>query len=146
MRSHCVKSVQIRSFFWSVFSCIRTEYGKILRISPYSARMRGTTDQKKLRTWALFRQCQWWYFWCLYLYFSVWSLVIALVTVLFIFLFYASRHLFVQRPMCQIFSKLAVKLLTSSWFFLLSSLNIFHTSLCCFHIWLWASKYLVRIT
>ena len=22
---HCVKSVQIRSFFWSVFSCIRTE-------------------------------------------------------------------------------------------------------------------------
>ena len=30
--------------------------------------------------------------------------------------------------------------------FLLSSLNIFQTSLCCFHIWLWASKYLVRIT
>ena len=26
---HCVKSVQIRSFFWSVFSCIRTEYGEI---------------------------------------------------------------------------------------------------------------------
>ena len=25
---HCVKSVQIRSFFWSVFSCIRTEYSK----------------------------------------------------------------------------------------------------------------------
>ena len=25
---HCVKSVQIRSFFWSVFSCIRTEYRK----------------------------------------------------------------------------------------------------------------------
>ena len=25
----CVKSVQIRSFFWSVFSCIRTEYRKI---------------------------------------------------------------------------------------------------------------------
>ena len=24
---HCVKSVQIQSFFWSVFSCIRTEYG-----------------------------------------------------------------------------------------------------------------------
>ena len=22
--NHCVKSVQIRSFFWSVFSCIRT--------------------------------------------------------------------------------------------------------------------------
>ena len=122
MRSHCVKSDQIRSFFWSLFSCIRTEYGKILRISPYSARMRGITDQKKLRIWALFRQCQWWHFWCLYLYFSVWSLVIALVTVLFIFLFYPSRHLFVQRPMCQIFSKLAIKLLTSSWFF-------------CYHLW-----------
>ena len=26
---HCVKSVQIRSFFWSVFYCIRTEYRKI---------------------------------------------------------------------------------------------------------------------
>ena len=24
---HCVKRVQIRSYFWSVFSCIRTEYG-----------------------------------------------------------------------------------------------------------------------
>ena len=24
---HCVKSVQIRRFFWSVFSRIRTEYG-----------------------------------------------------------------------------------------------------------------------
>ena len=26
---HCVKSVQIRSFFWSVFPCIRTEYRKL---------------------------------------------------------------------------------------------------------------------
>ena len=26
---HCVKIVQIRRFFWSVFSRIRTEYGKI---------------------------------------------------------------------------------------------------------------------
>ena len=26
---HCVKSVQIRSFFWSIFSCIRTEYGDL---------------------------------------------------------------------------------------------------------------------
>ena len=37
--SHCMKSVQIRSFFWSVFSRIRTEYREILRI------------------WTLFRQC-----------------------------------------------------------------------------------------
>ena len=33
-------------FFWSVFSRIRTEYGEILRISPYSVRMRENTDQK----------------------------------------------------------------------------------------------------
>ena len=29
---HCVKSVQIRSFFWSIFSFIRTEYGEIRSI------------------------------------------------------------------------------------------------------------------
>ena len=33
-------------FFWSVFSPIRTEYGEILHISPYSVRMRENTDQK----------------------------------------------------------------------------------------------------
>ena len=27
--THCVKSVQIRSYFWSLFSCIRTEYGDL---------------------------------------------------------------------------------------------------------------------
>ena len=26
---HCVKSVQIQSFFWSIFSCIQSKYGKI---------------------------------------------------------------------------------------------------------------------
>ena len=31
--------------FWSVFSRIRTEYREILRISPYSVRMRENTDQ-----------------------------------------------------------------------------------------------------
>ena len=40
----CVKSVQIRSFFWSVFSRIRNEYGEILSIFPYSVRMRENTD------------------------------------------------------------------------------------------------------
>ena len=39
--THCEKSVQIRSYFWYVFSCIRTEYGEIRRdISPYSVRER----------------------------------------------------------------------------------------------------------
>ena len=31
--------------FWSVFSRIRTDYGEILRISPYSVRMLENTDQ-----------------------------------------------------------------------------------------------------
>ena len=66
-RVHCLKSVQIRSFFWSVFSCIRTEYGDLLRKScirteygdllrksPYSVRIQENTDQKKLRIWTLF--------------------------------------------------------------------------------------------
>ena len=36
-------NVQIRSFCWSVFSRIRTEYGKIRSISPYSVQMRENT-------------------------------------------------------------------------------------------------------
>ena len=35
---HCVKSVQIRSYSWSVFSCILTEYGD-LRSKSYSVRI-----------------------------------------------------------------------------------------------------------
>ena len=44
VRFNKVKNVQIRSFFWSVFSCIRTEYGEIRSISPYSVRMQENTD------------------------------------------------------------------------------------------------------
>ena len=36
-----VKSVQIRSYFWSVFSCISTEYGYLLRIQ---------SEYRKIRT------------------------------------------------------------------------------------------------
>ena len=36
----CVKSAQIRSFFWSVFSLIRTEYGKILCIQCECGKIR----------------------------------------------------------------------------------------------------------
>ena len=43
-------------YYFPAFSRIRTEYGEILRISPYSARMRENTDQKKLRTWTLLTQ------------------------------------------------------------------------------------------
>ena len=35
------------SFFWFKFSCIRTEYGDLLRKSPYLVRMQENTDQKK---------------------------------------------------------------------------------------------------
>ena len=43
MELHFVKSVQIRSFFWSVFSCIWTECG-----------CRKIQTRKKFRTWTLF--------------------------------------------------------------------------------------------
>ena len=43
---HCVKSIQIRSYFWSLFSCIQNEYGDLLRKSPYSVRIQENTDQK----------------------------------------------------------------------------------------------------
>ena len=33
--THCVKSVQIRSFLWSVFSRIRSEYGDLRSKTPY---------------------------------------------------------------------------------------------------------------
>ena len=56
LNRHCVKSVQIRRFFWSVFSLIRNEYGEILHISLYSVRMWENTDQEKLRIWTLFTQ------------------------------------------------------------------------------------------
>ena len=36
----CVKKAQIRSFFWSVFSLIRTEYGKILCIQCECGKIR----------------------------------------------------------------------------------------------------------
>ena len=39
--NHCVKSVQIQSFFWSVFCCIRTEYGD-LRENIYIYKYRKT--------------------------------------------------------------------------------------------------------
>ena len=42
--THCVESVCTWSFFWSVFSCIWTEYGEIL--SPFTVQMRGNADQK----------------------------------------------------------------------------------------------------
>ena len=48
-----MESVQIRIYFWSVFSSIPTEYGEILRISPYSVGIKENTDQILLRIWTL---------------------------------------------------------------------------------------------
>ena len=41
-----VKSVPIQSYFWSVFSCIRTEYRDLLCKSPYSVLIQKNMDQK----------------------------------------------------------------------------------------------------
>ena len=54
----CMKSVQIRSFFWSLFSCIRTKYGDLRSKPPYSVPIQENTNQKKLLIWTLFTQ--WW--------------------------------------------------------------------------------------
>ena len=45
-KKHWVKSVQIRSCFLSVFSCIRTEYVDLRSKSPYSIQIQENTDQK----------------------------------------------------------------------------------------------------
>ena len=45
MREKCPYS----ELFWSVFSCIWTEYGKILRISLYSVLMRKNTDHNNYK-------------------------------------------------------------------------------------------------
>ena len=52
--SHCVKSVQLRNFFWSVFFRIQAEQRDIW------SKMRENTDQKKLRIRTLFKQCRRW--------------------------------------------------------------------------------------
>ena len=41
-----MENVQIRSFFWSVFSCIRTEYRELQSKCPYQVRIQENTDQK----------------------------------------------------------------------------------------------------
>ena len=45
-----VKSVRIQSFFWTVFSSTRTQYGYLLSKSPYRVRIRENTNQRKLCT------------------------------------------------------------------------------------------------
>ena len=60
---HWVKSVHIRNKFWSVFSHMRTEYGEILRIPPYSARMRKIRTRKTSNA-DTFHAVKWKYIYC----------------------------------------------------------------------------------
>ena len=39
------EKVQIRTFFWYVFSCIRTEYGDLWSKCPYSVRIQENMDK-----------------------------------------------------------------------------------------------------
>ena len=43
LKQHCVKSVQIRSYFWLVFSCIRIEYVDLLRSEYRKIRTRNNS-------------------------------------------------------------------------------------------------------
>ena len=52
-----MKSVQMRSFLWSVFSCIWSEYGDLLHKPPISVQIQENTDHKKLCIWTIFTQC-----------------------------------------------------------------------------------------
>ena len=54
---YCLRSVQMRTFFWSVFSRIQSEYGDLIHKSPYKVRIWENTDQKKLHIWTFFTQC-----------------------------------------------------------------------------------------
>ena len=53
--AHCLKGVQIRSFFWYVFSHIWTEYGELLRKSPCSVQIWENTYQTKTPYLNIFR-------------------------------------------------------------------------------------------
>ena len=48
--NHCVKSVQLRSFFWSVFSRIWTECGKIRTRKNYIFGGFSRSDQEQCNT------------------------------------------------------------------------------------------------
>ena len=83
--AQCVKIIHIRSFFWSVLSRSRDEYGDLLRRSLYSARARKSTDQKTLRIWHF--QAVFFTLSPSILTFAGWILFIHLFIYLFIYLF-----------------------------------------------------------
>ena len=52
--NHCVKSVQTRSFFWSVFSCIRTRKNSVF--GHFSCSERLTRWKEQMYLWLSFSQ------------------------------------------------------------------------------------------
>ena len=54
--SSMCKKCPYSEFFWSVFFRIWTEYGEMLRISPYPVQMRENTGSEKLRIRTFFTQ------------------------------------------------------------------------------------------
>ena len=54
------KKCPYSELFWSGFSRIRTEYGEIPRISPYSVRMRKNADQNNSEYGHFLRSAHFW--------------------------------------------------------------------------------------
>ena len=59
---HSAKSIQIRSFFRSLFSRISTEFRDLLSKTLYSVQKRENTDQKKLCSWTLLHSERFWFY------------------------------------------------------------------------------------
>ena len=55
------KKCPYSELFWSAFSHIRTEYGEILRISPYSVRMRENADKNNFEYGYFVRSVCFWF-------------------------------------------------------------------------------------
>ena len=53
---HCVKIVQLRSYFWSVFSCILTECGDLLCKSPVNIHIQSKYRKIGTRNNSIFGQ------------------------------------------------------------------------------------------
>ena len=53
---HCMGSVQVWSFMWSIFSRIQTEYGNLLSKYPCLLERGWQYRSEKLRIWTLFTQ------------------------------------------------------------------------------------------
>ena len=85
---YCKKRVQIRSFFWSVFSRISTEYGEIRtrKNSLFGPFLRS--DQLGFLEKTLLQRIFFWYFWDIYLFIYLLSFFLTLFNAIDIFIKY----------------------------------------------------------